>query len=207
MKSDENVLGKGIEAIFARTAHMNKGGEKALELPNGVIQREGDELIIRLQLDEEDDIRGAVSVLYEAAQSGMMDQLVDADKLKQNIINHLELAQLAFDEKDFDAAVEEYEHAIRIGGDSPAVLFNLAVVFETKGDIAKAVKQYKKCLRTSPRDVQSLNNLGRLIYKKGDFSKAMDYYQKAVQYDASISMRSSGGDLFGPPFPCRKLTE
>ncbi len=206
MKSDDNVLGKGIEAIFARTAHLREGGEKSLELPNGVIQREGDELIIRLTLDEEDDIRGAVEVLYEAGQSGMLDQLVDAEKLKQNIINHVELAQMAYDEKDYATAVDEYEYAIHLGGDSPAVLFNLGVVHELMGNPGKAIKQYKKALRFAPKDVQCLSNLGRLVNKKGDFSKAMDYYQKAMQHDSSISTRGKDGDLFGPRFPCRKIT-
>jgi len=205
MKSEENVLGKGIEAIFARTAHLKDGGAKTLELPNGMIQREGDDLIIRLTLDEEDDIRGAVEVLHEASKAGMLDALVDAEKLKQNLIKHLELAQNAYDNKDYVTSIDEYEYAIHLGGDSPEIRFNLAVVYELKGDKAKAIKQYKKVLRAAPKDVQCLSNLGRLINKSGDFSKAMDYYQKAVQYDPSLSTRGKDGALFGPRFPCRKI--
>ena len=52
MKSDENVLGKGIEAIFQKTAHLRQGDEKTLELPNGTIRRMGNEIIIRLVMDE-----------------------------------------------------------------------------------------------------------------------------------------------------------
>ena len=113
MKSDENVLGKGIEAIFEKTAHRRKGGEKTLELPNGVIRREGDELIITLNLGEDDDIRGAVEELAEAAKTGMLDTLVDTEKLKKRFKDRIEMAQMAFEDGDIPAALDEYKEALK----------------------------------------------------------------------------------------------
>lgn len=204
MKSDDNVLGKGIEAIFQKTAHLGKGEERTLELPNGTIRREGDEIIIRLLLGKEDDVRGAVEELYLASQNGMLDQLVDMDKVKNSLMEHLELALMAVDDGDYEASVEEFKAALKIM-DIPDVRFNLALLYEKMNKRQTAMKQYAKVLETNAGHVAALHNLGLMFYEKGDFTQAMDYYQKAIQIEPSISNRGESGELFGPKFDFIKI--
>ena len=185
MKSDdEKVLGKGIEAIFERTAHLMKGTGKTLELPNGVICREGDDLIIRLRLGENDDIRGALQELTEMARSGMLDQLMDKSKIRSQISDHLEMAQMAIEDKDAESAIGELENCLKLS-DLPDVRFNLALMLEKAGDTDKAMKQYRLVIKANPKDVEAMSNLGRLYYAKGDFTRAMEIFERAVKINPS----------------------
>ncbi len=204
MNSEENVLGKGIEAIFRKTARLKESVDKTLELPNGTIQREGDNLIIRLNLGKDDDIRGAVEELANAARSGMLDQLVDARKIKNQLTEHLELAEIAIADKDFQAAIEEYLSALKIS-DNADIRYNLALTYDLAGDIDSAVKQYRKVLKKQPDAAYALNNLGLIYYHKGDLTRAMDYYHRAVQADSRISEKSVDGQLFAPRFGLKKI--
>ena len=206
MKSDdEKVLGKGIEAIFERTAHLRKGGEKSIELPNGVIIREGDDLTIRLKLGEDDDIRGAIEVLFEMAGNGLLDELQDASKVRSQMADHLEMAQLAMQDGDLESAIDELENLLRMN-EVPAVRYNLAVMLEKAGRKDQAMKEYRKVLKSAPKDVEAMNNLGKLYYAKGDFARAMSLYEKAVKIKPDISKGSKDG-LFGKRCGFRKLTE
>lgn len=206
MKSDENVLGKGIEAIFQRTAYLRQGGEKTLELPNGMIRREGDELIIRLSLGDDEDIRGAVEDLHHAAQAGVLDSLVDLSKIKDRLKEHLKLAFSAAQDGDYEAAEQEYKNALR-GFESPEILYNLAFVCEELKKPETAIKYYVKALKLAADDVPTLNNLGILYYKKGDFDKAMDLYNQALKVNPSMSGKAKTGDLFGPRFGLKKISD
>ena len=205
MKSDDKeVLGKGIEAIFQRTAHLRQGGEKTLELPNGTIRREGNELLIRLILGKDGDIRSAVEELYQASCSGMLDQLTDQKQRQSLFTEHIDLAEMAIQDKDFSSAAEEYKLALKIV-DHPDVRFNLAILYEDLKKSDLAIKQYTKLLELTPDDVAALNNLGILLYRKGDYGKAMDLYQKAVTFEPKLSGSGKSGGLFGPRFGFRKL--
>jgi len=204
MKSDENVLGKGIEAIFQKTAHLKAGEAKTLELPNGTIMREGSELVIRLQLDEYQDIRAAVEELAEASKAGMLDQLVDESKVKSKLQEHVELAFIAWDDKDYQSSMDEFKAVLKINN-HPNVRFNLALLYEYMGKTDTAIKQYMKVIKLSPKHVEALTNIGILYNKKGNLTKAMDYYQKAVSIDSKIADKGKAGDLFPPRYERRKV--
>ncbi len=206
MKSDENVLGKGIEAIFQRTAHLRQGGEKTLELPNGMIRREGNELIIRLSLGDDEDIRGAVDDLHQAAQAGVLDSLVDLSKMKEHLKEHLELGFSSAQEGDFEAAEQEYKTALRTL-ESPDILYNLGFICEELRKPDAAIKYYARALKLAPDDVPTMNNLGSLYYKKGDFSKAMDLYNQAMKVNPALSGKGKSGELFGPRFGLKKIAD
>jgi len=206
MKSeDENVLGKGIEAIFERTARPDAENTKTIELPNGVIIREGDELTIRLQLDKDDNIRGAVEVLTEMSLNGMLDSLQDPNKIRSRIVDHLEMAQMAMEDGDHQSAIDELQNCLKIS-DIPTVRYNLALMQELSGNLDKAVRNYKRVIKTSPRDIQALNNLGKIYYRKGDFTRAMTIYEKAVKLKPNIGKGTKNG-FFGKRFGFRTLAD
>lgn len=206
MKSDdEKVLGKGIEAIFERTAHLMKGAGKTIELPNGVICREGDDLIVRLQIGANDDIRGALEELAEMARSGMLDDLVDRGKIRTQISEHLEMAQLAIEDKDSESAITELENCLKLN-DIPAVRYNLALMLEKSGETDRAMKQYRLVIKTNPKDVEAMSNLGRLYYDKGDFTKAMEIFERAVKQNPNLGDGSKEG-LFPKRFGFKKMVD
>jgi tetratricopeptide (TPR) repeat protein len=204
MKSDnDNVLGKGIEAIFKRTAHLMKEHGKTLELPNGVICREGDDLIIRLRLGESEDIRSALAELSKMAGEGMLDPLMDETRVKTQVSEHLEMALMAIEEGDYPAAISELEMSLKKQNNTD-IRYNLALILDMQGEIEKAVKQYRLVIKLNPNDVEALNNLGRLFYDKGDFTRAMEVFEKAVKIRPDISKGTRAG-LFPPRFGFRKI--
>ncbi len=206
MKSDsENVLGKGIEAIFKRTAHFMKEHGKTLELPNGVIYREGDDLIIRLKMDEREDIRQVVDNLNSMAQNGMLDQLTDKTKVRSKAAEHLEMAQMALNENDLAAAISEMEQSLHLQ-DSSDIRYNVGRVYESLGQIDKAIKNYRHAIKSNPKDVEAICNLGRIYYDKGDFTRAMELFERAVKLQPKLADSSKGG-LFPSRFGYKKMAD
>jgi tetratricopeptide (TPR) repeat protein len=205
MKSDsDNVLGKGIEAIFQRTARFMKEHGKTLELPNGVIFREGEDLIIRLRIEESEDIRRVVEELNSMAQNGMLDQLMDRTKVKSKAAEHLEMAQMAIDENDLNAAVNELEQGLSLQ-ESPTARYNLGRVFESRGQSDKAIQNYRLVIKTNPKDVEATCNLGRIYYDRGDFTRAMELFERAVKLRPKLADCTREG-LFPGRFGYRKMT-
>jgi tetratricopeptide (TPR) repeat protein len=206
MKSDdkEDVLGKGIEAIFQRTAHLRDSQTKKLELPNGTIHREGNDLLIRLSIGKDGDVKSAVAELHQAAQSGLLDQLADQSQLRSQFSEHVDLANMAIQEGDRNSAIEEYKLALKII-DHHDVRFNLAILYEDVKKPDMAIKHYLKILESNPDDSGAMNNLGLLYYRKGDYSKSMDLYQKAIKVNPKMASSGSAGELFGPRHGIRKL--
>lgn len=205
MKSDsDNVLGKGIEAIFQRTARFMKEHGKTLELPNGVIFREGEDLIIRLRIEESEDIRRVVEELNNMAQNGMLDQLMDRTKVKSKASEHREMAQMAIDENDLNAAVNELEQGLSLQ-ESPDARYNLARVLEARGQNDKAIQNYRLVLKANPKDVEAICNLGRIYYDKGDFTRAMELFERAVKIRPKLADSTREG-LFPGRFGYRKMS-
>lgn len=53
---------------------------------------------------------------------------------------------------DVDAAVAEYQQALRYDFDVPEAHFRLGQALEQKGELAAALKEYQKAIRESPNN-------------------------------------------------------
>ena len=59
---------------------------------------------------------------------------------------------------------------------NPTALFNLAVIYEEKGDRSEAKKAYHEVLKMEPKHYKSKVNLAIILEKEGKSAQAFDHY-------------------------------
>ena len=86
---------------------------------------------------------------------------------------HLNLGALLCNVGRGADAIDIYEAAMRLGHQSPAMLFNLALAQEDAGRIAEAASSLKRCIREEPTFRDAYFNLARLEEQLGDQQAAL----------------------------------
>ncbi len=66
------------------------------------------------------------------------------------------------------------------GAKTPAVLYNLGLVFENKGFADRAIEEYRKCLELDPRYYGAAYNLGRLLAEGGRPDLAISRFRQVL---------------------------
>jgi tetratricopeptide (TPR) repeat protein len=79
------------------------------------------------------------------------------------------------------AAVLEYQRALRNAPNSPFILNKLALAYMELGDLDKAKKQLEKALISNPNYVTTYTNLGDLYLAQGDYTRAIQNYWESNQ--------------------------
>jgi tetratricopeptide (TPR) repeat protein len=80
---------------------------------------------------------------------------------------------LAF--SDSDAAVAQFQHAVQLGGDAPAVRLRLAEALEAQGRLDEAEEQFRHLLDDRALGPRAQLGLARLAYRRGDLQIARNY--------------------------------
>ena len=81
--------------------------------------------------------------------------------------------------KDLEKAVHYLKLAITEEKNVTA-MFDLAVIYEEKGDKHKAKELYQEVLKLDPNNFKSKVNYAILLDKEGKGGEAHDYYQDAL---------------------------
>jgi len=71
--------------------------------------------------------------------------------------------------------------ALHRSGDTPQLLYALAVAQQTAGEGDAAVETYKRCLALEPSHPEALNNLGTLQQQGGQLSEAIQSFRQALR--------------------------
>lgn len=79
------------------------------------------------------------------------------------------------------AAILEYQRALRSAPNSPFILNKLALTYMELGDLDKAKKQLEKALRSNPNYVTTYTNLGDIYLAQGDYEQAIKSYEESNQ--------------------------
>jgi len=82
---------------------------------------------------------------------------------------------------DLDAAIREYEEALRINPLYQRSLANLGLALARKGDLDTAIRLYREALRINPAYKEVHNNLGLALARKGNLDAATGEYQEALR--------------------------
>ncbi len=110
--------------------------------------------------------------LSESAQSFLAqskDSKTDARAIQQQIVTNLDLAQ------------KNFEQAIALNNGFGQALYNLAVVYEHKGQLKESIAQFQKLYKQAPNDPSLLFQLGLLYYRNNQKDNALAAWERAVQ--------------------------
>lgn len=113
------------------------------------------------------------------------------------------MANAYFESELYDQALKEYEALLESTGPFPALLNNIGLVWQKKGDFQKAEKYYRESLKIDSDYTDSLNNLGLVYVVSGRLREAIFTLQRAVrldpyraEYHESLGLAYEGSDLF-----------
>jgi len=79
-----------------------------------------------------------------------------------------------------DRAIDAYVSAIRMGVDTPAVNFNLGLLYSEKGDSARAIQHLEKALPDEDYTLGTHFAIGQVYYDQGEPAKALQHLLKVL---------------------------
>jgi cytochrome c-type biogenesis protein CcmH/NrfG len=107
-----------------------------------------------------------------------------ATKIKENpkdFNSIVELADMNFDQKNYDDAINLYKKALAIRPDALNVRTEMGTALFYQKHFDDALAMFKESLRTNPNDAQTLFNLGVvMLHGKNDPQAALQYWQQLV---------------------------
>ena len=107
-----------------------------------------------------------------------------AAKIKENpkdFDSIVELADMNFDQKNYDDAISLYKRALEIRPDALNVRTEMGTAMFYQKHFDDALAAFQESLRANPNDAQTLFNMGVvMLHGKNDPQAALQYWQKLV---------------------------
>jgi cytochrome c-type biogenesis protein CcmH/NrfG len=106
-------------------------------------------------------------------------------KIKQNprdFDSIVELANINFDQRSFNDAINLYKKALEIRPDEQTVRTDMGTAMFYQNRFDEAIAVFQQTLQTDPKNAQALFNLGvTMLHGKKDPKAAMDYWEKMIE--------------------------
>jgi Flp pilus assembly protein TadD len=96
---------------------------------------------------------------------------------------HVDLAVDLMKNRQYDAAVTEWNKALELVPAESRVHNNLGVALTETGKVDEAIAHYRKAVELDPQFSEAFNNLGEALAGKGAVKEAISQFEKAVQLD------------------------
>jgi tetratricopeptide (TPR) repeat protein len=90
-------------------------------------------------------------------------------------------------EKQYAAAIREYERAIALGGRFPEAFNNLAYCYRKVGQLERALDLYRTAIALRPTFPQAHDYIARTHLARGDRAMAMRHYEILRRLDARLA--------------------
>jgi tetratricopeptide (TPR) repeat protein len=91
------------------------------------------------------------------------------------------------EEDQTDAAISQYQQALRLKPDIAEAHYNLGTALAKKGQTDAAIRQYQEALRLKPDIAEAHNNLGTALAKKGQIDAAIRQCQEALRLNPDFA--------------------
>ena len=90
-------------------------------------------------------------------------------------------AQLLASRGDLDAAIAQYNDAIKLAPQQPSLYLDRADLWTRKGDTERALADYGEAIKIDPANAAAYNIRGDFHRSKGDYTNALANYDQAIQ--------------------------
>ena len=98
---------------------------------------------------------------------------------------HSNLGRVYLEQGLLEAAIHEFETAIKIDPGAYKAHYNLGVAYEKQGLYEEAIHHYKKVVRINPKYVDAYYNLANIFTKRGLLPQAAAAYRKVIELEAN----------------------
>jgi tetratricopeptide (TPR) repeat protein len=82
---------------------------------------------------------------------------------------------------DREAAIKDYDEAIRLDGTNPVPFFNRGNVRDQMGEYDLAIADYTQAIKIDPTDPDIFNNRGQVYDSKGEYDLAIADYSESIR--------------------------
>ena len=166
----------------------------------------------------------AKGLFNQAMALHQQNRLIEAKPLYQQVLKlipnqhdalHM-LGVIAFQENDFDSAVNLMLQAFALTPNHPTLLFNLGNAQRAVGNLDSAEAMYLAALKFLPEidQTEALKNLGNVYKEKNDYAKALETYDALLslqpnhsytQLNKALALRTMGRLQEGWPLYAARL--
>ena len=80
-------------------------------------------------------------------------------------------------------AIDSFETAIEVGGESSELLTNLAAAFLLNGNLTESELIFKRATQLDSKNTKALFGLGSCAVRRGNKSRAFDFFEKTLELD------------------------
>ncbi len=99
---------------------------------------------------------------------------------------HNNLGRIHLSKGELDAAVAEFEKALRLSPDNPEALTNIGVVRLAQGRKDLALRAFTQALQSNPNNVGALVQIAEIKKSQNDLAGAEAFYRQALAIDARL---------------------
>ncbi len=101
---------------------------------------------------------------------------------------HNLMAECYFGLKELDIAEQEVHRALAMNAELPTAYYNLALIFEERGDVNAAIEAYVKEIDVTPKGFKAHFNLGKLYGQTGRPRKMKEHFEAAIGANESFAI-------------------
>ena len=140
---------------------------------------------------------GAANELLAQAKAQRDSNPGESERLFREVLSQdpnnseamIQIGRLLTLRKDYPAAIQYYQNALRINTQSPEAYFNLGYIYLSQGAYDTAKKNYENCLALSPsfKD-EVITNLGIIELKKKNPARARQLFVEALDLNPNNSI-------------------
>lgn len=106
-----------------------------------------------------------------------------------NFVRRAKAHELNF---DWDAAIKDYDEAIKLSPQTSAYWNNRANNYSRKRDYQKAIEGYDEAVKLSPTSFIPLGNRGNLFNNLREWDKALEAYERSIKVSPTYARAYSG---------------
>ena len=100
-----------------------------------------------------------------------------------SLIAHGGLGRAYQDQGKLDAAMQEFEIALKLNPKHAKTYYNLGVAYHQKGDLKQAVENFNRSVALDPNTINAHYNLGTIYHKQGRLDLAIRHYVIVTELD------------------------
>jgi tetratricopeptide (TPR) repeat protein len=94
-------------------------------------------------------------------------------------------------DKDYSAALDQFNKVLEINPEDPDVRLNIAIILKGLGKIEEAVQEFERVIALDEEDPRSYRQLGEIFEQRQDLEKGVFYYKKYL----SVATASESADV------------
>ena len=113
---------------------------------------------------------------------------IQAPRITENALAHLNRGKDLFAESKFDEAIAEFDKAIAINRNLAETYNYRGLAYVYKGDYDQAIADYTEAVRLNPNNGVAYLNRGAMYSEKGEYDRAIADYTSAIRIDPNYAM-------------------